>query len=148
MEVVLFIGVQATGKSSFYHDRFRDTHLRLNLDMLRTRRRERLLFDACLAARQPVVIDNTNPTPDDRARYIVPAKEGGIAVVGYFFRSRVADALARNAARPDVQRVPEKGVLGTASRLVLPRYTEGFDRLYFVSIAADGFEVAPWNDDV
>ncbi len=46
MELLLFIGGQASGKSTFYHQRFRDTHLRINLDMLRTRHREAILLKA------------------------------------------------------------------------------------------------------
>ena len=30
MELVIFMGVQATGKSTFYKQRFMDTHIRLN----------------------------------------------------------------------------------------------------------------------
>ena len=75
MEAVIFIGLQASGKSSFYRDRFINTHIRLNLDMLKTRHREKLLFHACLEAKQPVVIDNTNPSKSDRLRYIPLGKE-------------------------------------------------------------------------
>lgn len=66
MEVVIFVGLQASGKSSFYREKFIDTHIRLNLDLLKTRHREQILFDACLKAKQPVAIDNTNPTISDR----------------------------------------------------------------------------------
>jgi len=38
MEAVIFVGLQAAGKSTFYRERFFDTHVRINLDMLRTRR--------------------------------------------------------------------------------------------------------------
>ena len=41
-------------------ERFFRTHVRLSLDMLRTRHRERLLFQAYLEAKQSFVIDNTN----------------------------------------------------------------------------------------
>lgn len=57
-------------KSSFYFDRFQLSHIRLSLDMLGTRRREHILFGACLEAKQPVVIDNTNPTRVEREKYI------------------------------------------------------------------------------
>lgn len=72
MELIILIGLQGSGKSTFSAQRFTDTHIRLNLDMLKTRHREHLLFEACLAAKQPMVIDNTNPTPEDRARYMTP----------------------------------------------------------------------------
>ena len=48
MELVVFIGIQATGKSSFYLDRFFRTHVRVNLDMLKTRNREQILVRACI----------------------------------------------------------------------------------------------------
>jgi predicted kinase len=41
MEAVIFVGIQASGKSTFYCQRFFATHMRISLDMLRTRRRER-----------------------------------------------------------------------------------------------------------
>ena len=36
-EAVILIGIQATGKSEFYKNKFADTHMRINLDMLKTR---------------------------------------------------------------------------------------------------------------
>ena len=148
MELVLFVGIQATGKSSFYKERFYRTHLRLNLDMLRTRNREKILFEACIRALQPFVIDNTNVTKAERANYILPAKAAGFRVTGYFFRSRVAEALARNANRPEAERVPDKAIHGTSGRMELPCIGEGFDALNFVHLDESGqFSVEPWIED-
>ena len=145
-ELALFIGLQATGKSTFFHQRLARTHLRLSLDVLRTRHRERALFEACLASRTTVALDNTNPSREERARYIGPARAAGFSVVGYFFRSRIAEALARNAARPEAERVPEVGVRAASARMELPHADEGFDRLYFVAMdEAGGFTVDPWQ---
>src|ERR1700732_5119448 len=79
-EAVILVGVQGSGKTSFYRERFFDSHIRISLDMLRTRRRERLLFAACHEAKQPFVIDNTNPLPSDRSQYIAPARAIGFRV--------------------------------------------------------------------
>lgn len=132
MECVLFIGVQASGKSSFFAQRFADTHLRLNLDMLRTRHREALLLRACLDARAAFVVDNTNPTRADRQRYIPAARAARFRVTGYWFDTSVDDALRRNAAR--ARQVPERGVRGTHARLEAPAYDEGFDALAVVRL--------------
>lgn len=149
MNAVLFIGIQATGKSRFFTERFFDSHIRVNLDMLKTRHREKLLLDACLAGKQPFVIDNTNPSRADRERYIVPARAAGFRVTGYYFQSVIADALARNARREGAARVPDKAIPGTAKRLELPNRLEGFDELFYVSISAGGgFDVKEWNDEV
>lgn len=147
MELVLFIGIQATGKSSFYKERFYRTHLRVNYDMLKTRHREDLIVQACLESKTKFVVDNTNLTRADRARYIVPASNAGFRVVGYFFQSRVADALRRNSNRDEPERVPDKGILGASGRLELPARAEGFDELCFVRLdEPKGFVVEEWKE--
>ncbi|REJ68201.1 MAG: ATP-binding protein [Planctomycetota bacterium] len=149
METVIFIGVQASGKSTFFHERFENSHVRINLDMLRTRHREKLLIDACLEGKQPHVIDNTNPTKEDRAKYIPLAKSKGFRVVGYYFASKVDDCKLRNEQRGEDEQIPLAGLLGTYNRLQLPQHDEGFDALYYVSIADDGsFNIDEWNDEV
>jgi len=35
-DAVIFTGIQASGKSTFYKEQFSRTHIRINLDMLRT----------------------------------------------------------------------------------------------------------------
>jgi predicted kinase len=148
VEVVIFAGIQATGKTSFYRERFFDTHLRINLDMLRTRHREEILLRACIEAKQPFVIDNTNPSTEERARYIQPARRGGFRIIGYYFRSSVKEALARNARRTGKARIPEKGIFGTHKRLRLPDFEEGFDDLYYVHVDESGrFIVEGWLDE-
>ena len=147
MEAVIFIGIQATGKSTFYQHRFFHTHVRINLDMLRTRHREKTLLRTCLGLQQPFVVDNTNPTAADRSRYIVPAKEAGFTVVGYYFRSRLAEALRRNAERAGRHRIPDPGVGGTAGRLELPSRREGFDALHYVRIDDGDFVVENWREE-
>jgi len=149
VELIIFIGLQGAGKSTFYRQRFADTHLRLNLDMLKTRHRENILFTACLETRQPVVVDNTNPTPADRARYIGPAQAHGFRIVGYYFQSRLADCQRRNEQRPPAQVIPPPGLRGTLARLVRPRREEGFDALYYARIADSGkFVVEDWQDEI
>src|SRR3712207_208905 len=98
-EAVILVGIQASGKSTFYLQRFFETHVRINMDMLKTRRRETLLLEACLLARQPFVMDNTNPLRADRARYVEAARAAGFTVSGYFFRATPREAIARNKLR-------------------------------------------------
>src|SRR5438105_14882155 len=127
MEAVIFIGLQGAGKSTFYKERFFDTHLRVNLDMLKTRHRENCFLTTCVETGQRFVVDNTNSTRAERQVYIRAAKDAGFRVVGYYFRSRVEDCMRRNEGRPDGQRVPLKGLLGTAGRMERPTPEEGFD---------------------
>jgi predicted kinase len=138
MEAIIFVGVQGSGKSTFYRQRFFDTHVRINLDMLRTRHREQLLLAACLAGRQPFVIDNTNPLPADRARYIGAAREAGFRVVAFSFETSLADAIRRNKERAGKQRIPVPAIAGTMRKLQPPTTEEGFDAIYKVTISLEG----------
>ena len=138
MEAVLFIGIQGAGKSTFYRERFFDTHVRINLDMLKTRYREKVFLSACLLAKQPFVVDNTNVLAKERVRYIEPARENAFRVHAYFFEPDVRGSIARNARRSGKGVIPVKGVLGTYKRLEPPRREEGFDRIYCVRLNAEG----------
>jgi predicted kinase len=148
MELILLTGLQATGKSTFYKERFFSTHVRINLDMLKTRFRERTLLQACLATRQKLVVDNTNLTATDRAAYIIPAKQAKFAVVGYYFRSCLEECLIRNTARQERERLPNKALLGAYGRLQIPAYDEGYDRLHYVSLVSGEFVIEEWRDEV
>jgi predicted kinase len=138
MEAVILIGIQGSGKSSFCKGRFFDTHVRINLDMLRRRPREAILVEACLKARQPFVVDNTNPTRADRQRYIPAAKAAGFRIVGYYFESDVDACDRRNRQRPAAKVVPRSAVVAAHGRLEPPALDEGFDELHHVTIGPDG----------
>jgi predicted kinase len=138
MEAVVLCGVQGSGKTSLYVARFVETHVRVSLDVLRTRHREEALVRLCLESGQRFVVDNTNATPAERRRYVEPARAAGFRVVGYLVEVDVALALGRNAQRAGRRRVPVSGVVGTERRLQRPTPEEGFDELWHATAAPDG----------
>jgi predicted kinase len=148
MEAVILCGIQGSGKSTFCRERLFHTHVRISLDMLQSRHREVLLLTACLNGKQSFVIDSTNATREERARYIAPARAAGFKVVGYFFESDIQDALARNELRGPGHRVPDRGLRGTHSRLQVPGRKEGFDALHRVRFGngPNEFIVEPFPD--
>ena len=149
MQAIIFIGIQGAGKSTFYREYFLDTHIRINLDMLKTRHREKLIFQACLSAKQSFIIDNTNPTVEDREKYIMAAKSQGFQVLGYYFDSNLEDCKQRNNQREGKKVIPLVGILSTYKKLVLPSYTEGFDAIYSVKTCSDySFIVKEWNREI
>lgn len=148
MEGVVFIGIQGAGKSSFFKERFFSTHVRISLDLLKTRHREQRFLEACLGTEQRFVIDNTNPTRDERVRYIEAAKAARYAVVGYYFQSKVDDCLRRNNERDEPERVPEVAILSTTKKLELPTWEEGFDQLFYVQLEDGRFVVEEWRDEI
>lgn len=93
-----------------------------------------------------MVIDNTNPTATERAKYIRRAKEAGYQVVGYFMQSRLQECIARNELREGKGKIPSKAIVATSNRLELLSYQEGFDKLYYVSMTDHGIELEEWRD--
>jgi predicted kinase len=123
--------------------------VRINLDMLKTRHREKRLLEVCIETRQPFVIDNTNPSIAEREPYIRAAKEAGFRVACYFFESKIEECKRRNAARQGEEQIPEAGIFGARSRLQIPQRIEGFDEMWFVRLAEPaGFVVEEWRDEV
>jgi predicted kinase len=138
VEAIIFCGIQGSGKSTFYKQRFADTHVRINLDMLRTRRRESILLGACLEAKQRFVVDNTNTTLEARKRYTEPAIEAGFRLLGFYFESPVGDAIARNLGRPPKERVLPGSIVRTHKELEPPEKREGFDQIFVARANGDG----------
>src|SRR5262245_4360579 len=141
MEAIVLCGVQASGKTTLYRDRFLATHVRISMDLLRTRAREAAFLALCLETRQPFVVDNTNPTPAERRRYVEPARAAGFRVIGYLVEVDAAVAFARNAERSGLARVSEQGEAGTAERFIRRSTEEGFDEPWHATAPADGGRV-------
>jgi predicted kinase len=148
MEAIIFCGIQATGKTTFFKEHFFKTHIRLSLDQLKTRNREQKFFNLCIETQQPFVIDNTNPTKLDREKYILRAKERGFKIIGYYFQSKVSDALERNSKRQGKENIPNVGIKGTFNKLEIPKFEEGFDELFYVEILNDGFVIKEWTNEI
>ena len=143
MEAIVLCGVQASGKTTLYRDRFLATHVRISMDLLRTRAREAAFLTLCLQTRQALVVDNTNPTPADRRRYVEPARAAGFRVIAYLVEVDPSVALARNAERAGRARIPHGGVAGTMRRFIRPSPEEGFDELWHATAAPDGWRIEP-----
>jgi len=143
MEMIIFIGIPASGKTTFYAQRFLATHVRVSMDLLRTRHRENAFISACLSTRQRLVVDNTNPARSDRARYIEAARGAGFRVIAYFFEPDPKASHERNALREERWRVPPAGLFGMLKRLERPAMEEGYDQVFVVRAANGGFDVMP-----
>ncbi|PSL23111.1 AAA family ATPase [Chitinophaga ginsengisoli] len=148
MEAIIFCGLQATGKTGFYKEHFLQTHVRISLDLLKSRYREDLFLGACIKGTQPFVVDNTNPGAADREKYIQLAKQHKFKVIGYYFQSILKDALERNSQRTGKAQVPKVGVLNTYKHLEIPQFSEGFDELHYVELGPDGFTIKAWNHEI
>ena len=143
--MAIMMGLQGSGKSTFYIRQLSKDYVHVNLDTLKTRRRERLLIDACFSEEKSFAVDNTHPTKEDRARYIALARANGYRVIGYFMESKIKDCIARNAMREGAARIPEKAIAATSNKLEIPSFEEGFDELYFVKNEGSTTIIEPWR---
>jgi predicted kinase len=136
LECVILIGLQGSGKTTFYRSAFGASHAHVSQDLFpsardKARRQQRLL-SAAFAEGRSVVVDNTNATVASRAPLIALAREWDAEVVGYYFDVSTREAVARNARRSGRARVGNVAIFATAKRLEPPTPAEGFDRLYRV----------------
>jgi len=171
LELVILVGIQASGKTTFFRRHLAERHVHVSLDNWRgkggVRRRE---HEAILAGLHEaagsggrlrgVVVDNTNTTAATRQRYFDCARRFSaetrlpVRVRAYFFDADLEGCLARNAARPadaavgTPYYVPPVAIRAFAARLQPPAREEGFDEILRVRIAGEGqFQVEPVGPD-
>jgi len=85
-----------------------------------------------LARGESVVVDNTNPSQQDREPLVSTAHAHHARVLGYYFDVSTREAVARNAGRAGRERVPNVAIFAAAKRMQPPALTEGFDPLFLV----------------
>ncbi|MEU2714244.1 ATP-binding protein [Streptomyces sp. NPDC007205] len=147
VDVAVLVGLQASGKSTFYAQCLSDRYVLVSKDLFPRRARNkqlrqlRLLAEH-LAAERAVAVDNTNPSPREWAPLVEVAHTYGATVTAYWFPPDAAGSLRRNAGREGRQRVPDVGVLATLKRLRTPSRADGFDQVREVRFDGQGgFEV-------
>jgi len=138
MDAIIFCGIQASGKSTFFRQRFFDTHVRISLDLTKNRHREDALLYTCVAAQLPFVIDNTNVKAETRARYLRIARAANFRCTLYYFEADPAEALRRNALRIGHFRVPDIAIPASHAKLAVPTSAEGFDEAFKVRLLLNG----------
>lgn len=148
MESIIFIGIQASGKTTFYKKHFFDTHIRISLDLLNTKNKQNRFLQTCFDTQSKFVIDNTNPAINTRKEFIEKAKGYNYKVIGYYFSSEIEKSIERNKKRKGKKRIPEIGIKGTFNKLELPKLEEGFDELYYVKLIDNKFKITEWKDEI
>jgi predicted kinase len=145
MELVVFVGLQASGKSTFYRSHFAATHVHVSKDLFPNARnkaaRQAREIKAALQAGRDVVVDNTSASPEERRAILEVAARFDVRLIAYFFESTFDACMERNALREDDARVPDVGLKATAKKLRAPTHAEGFHTVYFVSGPIDNRSV-------
>ena len=144
-EIVILVGLPASGKTTFRRERFGDTHVPVSKDDFphnrNKNRRQMQLVSEALAAGKPVIVDNTNPRREDRAPLIKTARSWGVPVRVFFFEPDVEGCKKRNKTRQGKEHVPDVAIYSAAKYLEPPEKAEGIDDLYAVRLTEKEFQV-------
>ena len=132
-ELIVFVGLQGSGKTTYYRQHLAATHVHVSKDRMKNTRdreeRQRRMIAEALGRGESVAVDNTNPTPVVRGPLIALAHEHGARATALFFESTAKDAVIRNRAREGKARVPDVVIYVTSKKLVPPSIDEGFDEV-------------------
>ena len=143
MEMIILMGLQASGKSTFYRTHFATTHEHVSKDLLLKSKnknkdqKQAELIERAFQEQRSVVIDNTNATKQDRLLLIELGRRYDATIIGYYFQPDVSSSRKYNKQRTGKAQVPEKAIFITAHKFTPPSYDDGFDRLYYIHIAED-----------
>jgi len=131
MEAVIFVGLQASGKSTYYNVHYKMTHMHINMDTLKSRSKETKLINECLDKCYDFVIDNTNPSVESRKGYIEAAKSKGFKIKAIYFDIPFDVCKEQNSKRK--AKVPPVALYTTRKKLIKPSLSEGFDDILTIT---------------
>ena len=130
------VGLQGSGKSTWVAANLAATHVVVSKDhwpnARRREARQRRVVAELLADGASVVVDNTNPSPAERAPLLELARAAAVPARAVHLDVPLETCLDRNDARTGRARVPLVGLHGTAGRLTPPTTDEGFTEVLVV----------------
>jgi predicted kinase len=135
-ELVIFVGLPGSGKSTFYRDKLAASHVHVSKDLMGNARdrdaRQLRVIDDALGKGRSVAVDNTNASRVIRAPLIALGRRHGARVIAYYFECSVKQCVMRNRGREGKARVPDVAIFVTAKKLQAPRVDEGFDEVHVI----------------
>jgi predicted kinase len=138
LELVIFVGLQASGKSTYFREYLSATHEHVSKDLFpraaKKDERQTQIIIGMLGAGKSVVVDNTNPTPVVRAPLIELGRRHGARVIAINFEATVKGSLERNRSREGDAKVPDVAIFATSRKLKPATADEGFDEIRTVTI--------------
>ncbi|CAK93378.1 unnamed protein product (macronuclear) [Paramecium tetraurelia] len=145
-EMIIMIGAPGSGKSTFVHNHLND-YTRVNRDSLKTKEKCLKVAEQAIKEKKYLVIDNTNPTPDDRAAFIKLAQDNKYPVRGFFLEVS-KDLCLHNDTQRDTnnfrehfsKKVGKMPINMIFSKVTPPTKDEGFSEVLTINFIAGPFK--------
>jgi len=135
LEVIIMIGLPASGKSTFAKLNY-PSHGLISLDeMKHNRKREEEFIEENLSKGTSLIISDTNLTHKIRTKHISIAKKYNAYTTAVFLNLPVDFILQRNRNRE--KPVPEASIYRMRKKLELPSYDEGFGKIRIITSPED-----------
>ncbi|KAK4683660.1 bifunctional polynucleotide phosphatase/kinase, partial [Tremellales sp. Uapishka_1] len=146
VELVLFVGPPASGKTSFFRRHFADRYEHVNQDTLKTRDRCLSVAEHFLRAGKAVVVDNTNRNRATRAHWIQLAEKMNVSVRLFHFICPIELAKHNSMYRgcygpadePARTPLPMSAFFTYTAAFEKPTADEGFDEIRAVNFVWRG----------
>jgi bifunctional polynucleotide phosphatase/kinase len=147
VEIVIFVGFPASGKTSFFRRHFQPAgYEHVNQDLLRTRDRCLARAEQLVKAGKKVVVDNTNRNVETRRYWVDLAEQLGVPIRLFHFLCPIELARHNNAYRvmygpkdePERELLPGTAFDGYKGQYEAPSVNEGFDEIRSVNFRWEG----------
>ena len=144
-ELILLIGIPASGKSTFRENNFPEAVIinpdsfigytkedpwTPNVVMKAWKKSDELLEEYIFDGKEKIIFDATFVSPKRRKKYIKIAKKYNIKISAIYIKTSFELAIERNKKRDPYRMVPENTMLKMYKQLIPPSKEEGFDEVF------------------
>ena len=131
--LVIFVGLPASGKSTYFKRYLEQTHILVSKDLMgSSKNKDKIQAEMLclhLGSNKDTVVDNTNVSKAIRAPLVALAHDLGQKVEIYWFDTPAKICIQQNELRSGKARVPNVAIYTLAKKFEQPNDSEGADKI-------------------